>query len=90
MIEVSYDAAVVLTWLSVHPHRRLLSLALPQHPEFVAGIQIWRAEEELLRNGLQKRFEAGEERSGQMDGTATKDGKTVSVAVDRKDRITTS
>jgi hypothetical protein len=89
MIEVSYDAAVVLTWLSV-----LL----------VGGFFLWlylsirnswrgssdAAFSSLLRNGYRDISELTKDAEGKWIGTATKDGKAVSVTVDRKDRITTS
>lgn len=87
MIEVSFNSAVVLTWLSV-----LL----------VGGIFLWLylsirrssrnsntgALLSLLNNGYSDISQLTKDANGNWVATATKDGKTVAVTVDRKDRIT--
>ncbi len=87
MIEVSQNFAAVVTWLVVL---------------VIAAVILWfyllvrkfsrssdGAFSTLLKNGYRNISELTKDADGNWIGTATKDGKTVSVAVDRKDRVTT-
>ena len=85
MIEVSWDFATAVTWLMVF---------------LIAGIVLWvylrmrafgrssdGAFSTLLEHGYRNISELNKDAEGRWAGTATKDGKTVSVAVDDKQRI---